>query len=103
MSTFSELFDKASAAYDREGQHSFGISAVIKALMPTAEQMKPRQACGRRYQYGEAGGGFVDSVLMDAPESWDTGDAAEHIALSYVATLEARLDAAGISRERWVE
>lgn len=46
---------------------------------------------------------WTNGVLIDAPESWDGEEAAEHIALSYVATLEARMDAAGISREKWVE
>lgn len=46
---------------------------------------------------------LADGVLCNAPQSWDGEDSAEHIALSYVATLEARMDAAGISREKWVE
>lgn len=44
---------------------------------------------------------LADGVLCNAPESWDGEDSAESIALNYVATLEARLDAAGISREKW--
>lgn len=44
---------------------------------------------------------LADGVLCNAPESWGGEDAAEHIALNYVATLEARLDAVGISREKW--
>ena len=34
---------------------------------------------------------LADGVLANAPESWDGDEAIEHIALSYVATLEARL------------
>lgn len=46
---------------------------------------------------------WTNGVLLDAPESWDGDEAPESIALSYVATLEARLDAAGISRDKYVE
>lgn len=76
---------------------------------PTAEEMQPKEAQPDRWEYAEAsggeidpGGGWADAVLMEAPESWDGDDSADFIALSYVATLEARLDAAGISREKWV-
>ena len=44
---------------------------------------------------------WTNGVLLDAPESWDGDEGAESIALRYVATLEARLDAAGISREQY--
>ena len=47
-------------------------------------------------------GHWTDGVLLNCPESWDGDEAPEYIALSYVATLEARLDAAGISREKWI-
>jgi hypothetical protein len=46
-------------------------------------------------------GDLADGVLCNAPESWGGEESAEHIALNYVATLEARLDAAGISREKY--
>lgn len=46
---------------------------------------------------------WTNGVLFDAPDSWDSDEGAEFIALSYVATLEARLDAAGISRDKWIE
>jgi hypothetical protein len=46
---------------------------------------------------------WASGVLYDAPGSWDGDESAEWVALAYVATLEARLDAAGISREKWVE
>lgn len=46
---------------------------------------------------------WTNGVLINAPESWGGEEAAEFIALSYVATLEARMDAAGLSREKWVE
>lgn len=45
---------------------------------------------------------WTNGVLFDAPDSWDGDDAAELIALDYVAELEKRLDAAGISRERFI-
>jgi hypothetical protein len=45
---------------------------------------------------------WTNGVLFDAPDSWDDEDSAESIALDYVAALEARCDAAGISREKWV-
>jgi len=61
--------------------------------------MITREADGRRWKASEED--FTNGVLLDAPESWDGDDAAEHIALSYVATLEARCDEAGISREKW--
>jgi hypothetical protein len=46
---------------------------------------------------------WTDGVLFEAPESWDGDDGAESIALDYVAELEARMDAVGLSRERWTE
>lgn len=44
---------------------------------------------------------WSNGVLQNAPDSWDGEEAASSIALDYVATLEARLDQAGISREKW--
>jgi hypothetical protein len=45
---------------------------------------------------------WTNGVLFDAPDSWDSDEGAESIALRYVATLEARLDANGISRDQYV-
>lgn len=45
---------------------------------------------------------WVNGILFDAPDSWDSDEAAEGIALDYVAELENRLDEAGISREKHV-
>jgi hypothetical protein len=53
-------------------------------------------------RWKEAEEEWSNGVLLDCPDSWDGDDAAEHIALSYVATLEARCDAAGVSREKWM-
>ena len=53
-------------------------------------------------RFEQSGDDWTNGVLMEAPESWDGDDAAENIALDYVATLEARLDEAGISREKWI-
>jgi hypothetical protein len=46
---------------------------------------------------------WANGVLFRAPESWDGDEAASVIALRYVAALEQRCDAAGISREKRVE
>lgn len=46
---------------------------------------------------------FVNEILKGAPESWDDDAPAEHTAITYVRELERRLDAAGISRNRWAE
>lgn len=46
---------------------------------------------------------WTNGILFDAPESWDGEESADSIALDYVATLEKRLDNAGISREKWIE
>jgi hypothetical protein len=64
---------------------------------------EPAEAPVTMWRAYELNGDLADGVLCNAPESWDGEDAVEHIALSYVATLEARMDAAGISREKWVE
>lgn len=45
--------------------------------------------------------GFVNTLLFGAPESWDGDDAAESIALNYVAEIERRLLARGGSLERY--
>jgi len=54
-------------------------------------------------RFEQADEDWTNGVLHGAPESWDGEEAASYIALSYVATLEARCDAAGISREKWTE
>jgi hypothetical protein len=46
---------------------------------------------------------FVNDVLHNAPESWDGDESAESLAIAYVRALERRLDAANVSRERYVE
>jgi len=47
--------------------------------------------------------GFVNTLLFGTPESWDDDDAAETIALDYVAEIERRLLARGGSLERYEE
>jgi hypothetical protein len=59
----------------------------------------PHECDDRRWKAHEED--WANGVLHDCPDSWDGDEGAEYIALSYVATLEARLDAAGISREKW--
>lgn len=62
---------------------------------------RPIEPDARRLR--EAQEDWTNGILLDAPESWGDEDSAEYIALKYVATLEARMDAAGISREAWIE
>jgi hypothetical protein len=54
-------------------------------------------------RWEEAQRDWPNGVLLEAPESWGGEESAESIALEYVAALEARCDAAGISREKYVE
>lgn len=61
----------------------------------------PRGVSDRRWRATEDD--WTNGVLLDAPDSWDGEESADYIALDYVATLEARLDAAGISRAKWIE
>lgn len=62
---------------------------------------KPTPAQLQQLRWEQAQDEWANGVLFNAPESWDGDDAAESIALDYVAELEARLDRAGISRERY--
>jgi hypothetical protein len=62
--------------------------------------LTPAQLSAARWRASEED--WTNGVLYDAPDSWDGDEGAESIALRYVATLEARLDAAGISREQYV-
>lgn len=45
----------------------------------------------------------VNQILEGAPESWDDDAAPDHVAVEYVKELERRLDAAKISREKYME
>lgn len=45
----------------------------------------------------------VNQILEGAPESWDDDASPDHVAVQYVKELERRLDAAGISRGKYVE
>lgn len=88
-----------------ESMDGMDIGDVARAV---AEQVAAFRAQGkivevddRRWKQHEED--WTNGVLVDTPESWGGEEAAEYIALSYVATLEARMDAAGISREKWVE
>lgn len=46
---------------------------------------------------------FVNDILRGAPDDWDNDDDQTSIAVAYVREMERRLDAADISRDRWVE
>jgi hypothetical protein len=46
---------------------------------------------------------FVNDILSGTPDSWDSDDGAESIAVAYVRELERRVIALGGSLERWTE
>jgi hypothetical protein len=44
---------------------------------------------------------WVNDLLKNAPESWDSDEGAESIVTGYVRALERRVQALGGSLERW--